>query len=450
MSLLVPINDIQSAGAALLRENELGTANGANKSSLTEVIEYIRKASNAFFKRLTYEPLSDPEMPSMWEWTKAKARWLLVVISIVSIGSLASISLRCIYIDDFIMLASKKTAVMETAAQEPSAKISQVEQRSNASVVPQSIPLIPRYLDCGFYLFHIIILMALLLSAINLRDVPTAGDIKSIHKDGNKDGFESAETAAIACRNFLSFWPFLWACWIFLYSFLFIKSICDDNVTMFAICSVAENVFNNCTAVIFYALYVELSEITVGVDRPSKAWIFAVVVVFVFAAVEVATSIIAGGPGATEATTAVSDIFSVMSGIAVAVCTGLFVLRMGTRTIDVPTGVVILLIVYIGIQPLFSIIANPQGPVQYMMGSSAVVVALYSKVFLLGLVSWLVGTHRLAYYMLRERQVKEEESAQRKLFVAFLLRINSRGKEDEPTLGGPVCEKDTPPAGAIQ
>jgi len=107
---------------------------------------------------------------------------------------------------------------------------------------------------------------------------------------------------------------------------------------------------------------------------------------------------------------------SLVSGLFVGLSTGLFVAKLSSRTFDLPQWELIVLTTYAVLQAVFPVLT--EGKDEYI-GYGVVIIALYAKIVLLVIIEWMRDQYRIQYYMLRARQIwdDERESKQHEWFA---------------------------------
>ena len=295
--------------------------------------------------------------------------------------------------------------------------------------------------------FTIYIAESLIMFAISLNILIGSYE-PTDNLESYSDQHERLDRAVAATRSFFTFWPFLWISWFFLYILLALRSagvLANPNSVAFL------NLANNLSAVVLLSMYIELAEKTQfestnRSSRPlSKVWIGASMAVVLLLTFElIALNIFAQRPplasplpaAASEAQLSptaprlltvdlgteeindarktganqVGQVTSLVSGILTGLVTGLFVARLTSRSLSVPIPILLGLITFAIIQPVFPFISEPASDqLKASLTTIFIMLALYAKILLLVTVHWMRDSHRLVYYMLREAKIYEEE-----------------------------------------
>ena len=253
------------------------------------------------------------------------------------------------------------------------------------------------------------------------------------------------ERARRATANFLARWYSLWMAWSALYGVLLMDALAL-RVIPAELSKPAVVMVNNIATLLFYLMYRELSTRTVGSDssrRDTRQLRDAGLIVCVAVAI---------GQHALERTLppdAVDKLFMTFSGLGGALAMGLLVAKLASSFIGTPRTAIAVLLLYVGIQPLFSMIDRAEsglGSNEMIIGAVCLNMALYSKVLLFALVCWMVETHRLTFYMAKAREVIEQRASWQKAFVVECFGLPAQedgGKTGTPTLQPPAKQTDS-------
>jgi hypothetical protein len=103
----------------------------------------------------------------------------------------------------------------------------------------------------------------------------------------------------------------------------------------------------------------------------------------------------------------------------VGVCTGLFVSKLTSRLFDLPIWTLLLLTLYVMLQPVFGAITR-QDPYMEGIQYALVLMALYTKFAMLVVIEWKRDNYRILYFMLRAAQIEQDEKS-RKTYDEFKL-----------------------------
>lgn len=242
----------------------------------------------------------------------------------------------------------------------------------------------------------------------------------SLKSGRDKEKAEDAlKRASSAVYQFLKYWPFVWSFWFLLYISLSAYHFLHNPQNLWFFDTIF-NALNNATALILYSMYYELSERTVGNNKPENLWsvlsLFLVLIAFAEFFLSKSYS------GNEQTLGSIHLAFGILSGLLTGIATALLTARFASPIIGVPPLAIVILALYSVIQPLFPMLSEPKpNPAETIWGYIAVSIALYGKATLLVVIHWARYTHRLTYYMVRGLQMLEEEGPARLVFVNEFL-----------------------------
>jgi hypothetical protein len=239
------------------------------------------------------------------------------------------------------------------------------------------------------------------------------------------------EQAFLAENRFFEKWPYLWFSWFALYLLLAIKTLngepkADTHLIPPDLLTALIHLANNLSTLVFFSLFVDLTEKKDGRTAGRADLPFLIFLLLLFAAEWITTS---------RAVADLGLLWSLSSGVIGGVFTTLVVARLTSKIFDLPLFTVVFLTLYAVIQPLGSYVTDPKTKVEYLVGSSLIMFALYGKLILLCAVEWKRDGDRMAWYMLRSRRILEEEDEKR-LFNEFkktVKQLTTRERERDQT-----------------
>jgi hypothetical protein len=227
--------------------------------------------------------------------------------------------------------------------------------------------------------------------------------------------------AIVAENRFFQYWPWLLVAWFALYILLAIQIPTDSSSLLKVSYDVLRNLLNNLTCIPLFGMYYELAEKTVddsklvfenvsAIERITifyrrRPWLPTLLIVtFVLGATEFYLRI-----SILDYADNVGYAASLISGLLVGTCTGLFVSKLTSNLFDLPLPTLLLLTLYAVIQPVFSVIAI-KTPLMQDVAYAVVLTALYAKFWLLVVVEWKRDRYRILYFMSRVPQIIDSES----------------------------------------
>lgn len=210
------------------------------------------------------------------------------------------------------------------------------------------------------------------------------------------------KTADEALHQFEYGWTFIWYTWLMLYIFFFATNIYDFFTSEIGT-KVFQNFLNNLTALMFAFCYLVLTKPTIRIKADgtsvSPNWFFLKILiptVVVFAFLEGIMEVISFG--SFIGFNFKLDPFGVLSGLISGAITALFVGRLDSKFIQVPTSVLIILYLYSAMQALFVIL------VDYPNFTLALLAfALFGKCVIYLLMAWLFHSGQILFYFVRIR-----------------------------------------------
>jgi hypothetical protein len=165
------------------------------------------------------------------------------------------------------------------------------------------------------------------------------------------------------------------------------------------------NILNSLSCIPFLGMYYELENTIADSNkavakRTWLAWISAFIAIVALAEYALGTYL----PAYSKE---VAYWSSLVSGVLVGVCTGLFISKLTSRLFDLPLWTLLLLTVYVILQPVFAVItSNEYQNLSYLM----VLIALYTKIVLLVVVEWKRDKHRILYFMTRAPETDDKKA----------------------------------------
>lgn len=252
---------------------------------------------------------------------------------------------------------------------------------------------------------------------------------------------KALKRAADAVEEFFPNWQKVWVSWFLLYLSLaasyYFSSANPENKQDLWFMNVFSNAFNNFTALFLFVMYHVMSEPTVGKKNKKGLGQILSMVLLLIAGAELAISWkFHCNLDLKKANDLLSNThfgFSVISGVLTGIATTLLTIRFAGRIIGARRLIIFILVIYCIIQPLFPMVLSPEPPIYHIVGQVAITLAIYGKATLLVLIQWTIHTHRLTYYMVRAKEMSEEEDVKRTAFLNELQPENEKveGEDDQ-------------------
>lgn len=241
-------------------------------------------------------------------------------------------------------------------------------------------------------------------------------------------GFEDPDEWAKAKNDawadlsrYWNFWMFLFTCLLMQYALLTLSYL-PVTASQKSVLVLFITLINNCVAVAFLCCYFILSKSDAlssqdKHNREEKHWLWIATLI-------VLTVVEAGCMGLVPENSQpnsfnpeyISTVFMCISGIVTSVAMGFFISRLASKELACPAWLLIMLYIYMAIQPLFVVfgIGNPWGTVIIAN------IALLLKVLLCLYMVFLFENGHLLFYLVRIRCPSNSVDAQMKHFTSIL------------------------------
>lgn len=263
---------------------------------------------------------------------------------------------------------------------------------------------------------------------------PTLAGARGEHEDKimlasgyqkQKEWRKAKELAVAVLEQFKNYWLGIWICWLCLYlvlATLNVPGLKSEHVK--GLLDLLATFFNNCATLTFLFCYTILSEPTIintpGGRKTTIEWHRWLALLIVFTVVEaiclaLAYNILPNtlGLNAYYVTSSANWI----SGISSATVMALFIGRLDSKFLECPSWFLVLLYLYVAIQPLFALL----GPEHKWWTLILMNAALILKCLLFLFLTWLFQTGRLLFYFIRVRRLYDQVDRDFKDF-GLLLR----------------------------
>lgn len=220
-------------------------------------------------------------------------------------------------------------------------------------------------------------------------------------------------TADTVLRQFQLVWKMLWITWLLLSLPLVVLSLLDTTKQSSQPSQMAAMLFSNCNTLAMLFCYEILAQPTTQSvshrSRPEVNWSQWIAAVIAFTFVQIVVILVLHVKAML--------VFQAVSGICAAVALALFVSRLGSRYFEPPISFLVVMYLYVAIQPLFPILGDSAHP---LLQASIIDLALLFKCLLYLYVVWLFSSGRLFFYLLRVAKIDQLVNGEWRRFASLI------------------------------
>lgn len=213
--------------------------------------------------------------------------------------------------------------------------------------------------------------------------------------------FKTATNRVI--RQFVTWWFWCWFSWLVLYSIIIVKTLTRNE---HIVSDSWQNLSNNYGSLMIGFMFMTL---TVSTSRLGFVyWVRLGIPVILLFVLEMFT--------ANENN---SIWFSLLSGVIASFTMAAFFGSINSKFINVPVPIILALYVYAAIQPLYVFFGDESGKFLHAKTIQMIVsmVAFSCKVLLFLIVTWILQTGRLAYFIIEESSLNFKRNDDFKFFL---------------------------------